>query len=119
MGINAQQRRRYAEVEATRTEAADVGGEGLVIRNYDGNTIHEVDVRLTNPSDDVVHHETYRVPPRSVRSIAVQLPRDTYVAEAQTDNGSESQVCLIGPAIDEMALVELGNGLVSVADGLY
>jgi hypothetical protein len=97
-----------------------VDEESLVCRNYDSERTHEVTVRFVDADDDVTFRETYAVPPNSVVSVSLRLPRAVYRIDVQVDDdATASAECLVGSGPHETALVEVGNGLVSVAEGAF
>lgn len=97
-----------------------VSDETIVLRNYDGELTHEVVVELRNADDEIALQKTYTLTPQTVTSIQTRLPRAVYnvdVRVAGTDSSSAD--CLVGSGPSETALVEVGNGLVSVAEGVF
>jgi hypothetical protein len=98
--------------------AAYVEDEALVVRNYDATettvvvTFHEDDKRLLQ--------RQYTLAPDGCVSFVTPFRRAVYDVTARVLDGDEdSAECLLGDAPSEAALVEVGNGLVSVADGIY
>jgi hypothetical protein len=114
--------RRQNRTEAITTSTAEqpaVSDESIVVRNYDSTDAHEVTVRLLDADDEVVFRQTKVVPPQAVVSVFEPLDRGVYRVEARlTDTGLDSAECLVGSGPDETALVEIGNGIVSVVDGI-
>jgi hypothetical protein len=97
-----------------------VDEETLVCRNYDSERTHEVTVRFLDADDEVAFRETYAVPSESVVSVSLRLPRAVYRVDARVDDdATASAECLVGSGPHETALVEVGNGLVSVAEGAF
>lgn len=93
--------------------------DALVVRNYDGRTSHEVTVRFVDANEEVVLDRRYTLSPDDVVSVATRIERGVYSVEATIDDGEPvATECLVGSAPDETALVEVGNGLVSVSEGL-
>ncbi|WP_247006166.1 hypothetical protein [Halorientalis litorea] len=114
-----QNRTREAVTFPSTAEQPAVSDESVVVRNYDSADAHEVTVRLLDADDEVVFSQTNVVPPQAVVSIFEPLDRGVYCVEAQlTDAELDSAECLVGSGPDETALVELGNGIVSVVDGI-
>ncbi|MFA9516628.1 hypothetical protein ACERIT_05340 [Halopenitus sp. H-Gu1] len=96
-----------------------VSQESLVLRNYDGTEANEVTIRLVDSDESVTFDGTYALRPGSSKSIHVRLDRGVYVVEACLNGGKTDRAeCLIGSGPDETALVEVGNGLVSVVEGV-
>ena len=90
----------------------------LVVRNYDMTTAHVLDVRFVDPSDSVVFDRIVRLAPGETHAVRTHLDRAVYRVEVREgDRVSDSAECLVGPAPSETALVETGNGAVSVVEG--
>lgn len=115
-----QQQTRPSDAESSaETEQPLVSDEAIVLRNYDSAAAHEVTVRLVDAADDVAVRRTSTVPPQAVVSVHEPLERGVYRVEAHV--GGEylaATECLVGSGPDETALVELGNGIVSVVEGV-
>jgi hypothetical protein len=95
-----------------------VDDETIVLRSYDGSRTRTATVRLL-AGDDTVFERTYRLPPLSVVSVHLRLDRGVYRVDARLDaDHADSAECLLGSAPTETAFVEVGNGLVSVAEGV-
>jgi hypothetical protein len=100
-------------------EQLHVSDETLVLRNYDGETTHEVAVELRDADDEIAFQQTYTLTPGAVTSIQTRLPRAVYRVDVRVDGSDSSSAdCLVGSGPSETALVEVGNGLVSVAEGV-
>lgn len=105
------------------TESRDVGDlfvsdESLVLRNYDSDDTHDVAVSLLDAVDDLAFDRRYTLSPGSVLSVATRLERAVYRVEVRLDGTAHAHAeCLIGSGPGETALVEIGNGLVSVSEG--
>lgn len=96
-----------------------VSEESLVLRNYDSTDSHDVTVRLLDATDEVAFRRTYTLDPTATVTVCTRLSRGVYRVEARLDEERTTSVdCLIGSGPDETALVEVGNGVVSVAEGL-
>lgn len=107
-----------------RTELS-VTDESIVLRNYDDTATHTVTVRLRGVNEAVAFERTYELAPGRTRSIRTRLPRGVYTAEARreheptlTGDPADSEPVLVGSGPNETALVELGNGLVGVSEGV-
>jgi len=99
--------------------AQTVDSRSLVIRNYDGTVTHELCVLFRDASDDVAFRRTFTVAPMETVTVRTRLERAVYRIEARLDgDGTASTECLIGSGPDETALVETGNGTISVVEGL-
>lgn len=97
-----------------------VDEESLVLRNYDAERTHTVTVRFLDADGEPAVQQPYTLSPLGVVSVAMRLPRAVYAVEVDVDNGpTASAECLVGSGPRETALVEVGNGLVSVSEGVY
>lgn len=97
-----------------------VNNESLVLRNYDTEETHTLDVTLLDPSGDVAFDRTVTVDPRATVCIETRLERAVYRVSAHLETGTMARTdCLIGSGPDECAVIETGNGTVSVSDGLF
>lgn len=92
----------------------------LLIRNYDGSTTHQVQVRFIDSSYETAFDRTITMTPLEAKTVEARLERGIYRVEAQLDNeATDSAQCLIGSGANELAVVETGNGIISVVDGHY
>ncbi len=97
-----------------------VSDRSLVVRNYDGSEAHEVTVTFLDPDGDQAFARTIAVAPLETVAVETRLERAVYRVRARVDSDETgSAECLVGSGPDETALVETGNGTVSVAEGLF
>jgi hypothetical protein len=107
-------------VSSIEEEQPVVSDEAIVLRNYDSTVVHDVTVRVLDASGDVTLSRTSTVPPQTVVSVREPLRRGPYRVEARVGNEClDSTECLIGSGPDEVALIEVGNGIVSVVEGVF
>jgi hypothetical protein len=105
--------------ESADTDGPDADDESIALRNHDGTATHVVTIRLVDVHDGHVAYErTTRLSPLSVVSYNVPIDRAVYRVEVRLADTTASAECLIGDGPDEAALVEVGNGLVSVVEGV-
>ena len=106
---------------STETPASRVvDNEGLVLRNYDSDDGHRVLVRFIDSNGSPAFDRTVSVAPRETVSVDTGLDRAVYRVEARLENGATtSAACLVGGSPGECAMVETGNGRVSVVEGVY
>jgi len=96
-----------------------VSEECLTIRNYDSHLSHGVTVRFFDANDDIAFERSYELSPLDVVSVSQRLERAVYRVDAVVDGDTHVDAeCLIGSGPNETALVEIGNGLLSVTDGV-
>jgi hypothetical protein len=97
-----------------------VSNECLTLRNYDDDRAHEIQIRFIHHNGDVVLARTVSVPPRETVSIHPRVERAMYRVTARLENGETATAdCLLGSDPSECAMVETGNGLLSVVDGPF
>lgn len=92
--------------------------EEIHIRNFD--TTQSYDLTLSVCMDDeTVLSNTYHLTPGRRISEIYQLPPGVYDVEVTLDSRQrETARCEIGSAPERTALIEIGNGTVSVTQGL-
>lgn len=109
--------------DSTPTEGATartISDESLVIRNHDSSETHNLRVTFVDHNGECAFDRTIPVAPLETVSIETRLDRAVYRVEVRLEDGeTESSECLIGSDPDECALVEVGNGVVSVVEGLF
>jgi len=94
-------------------------GEIVTIRNYDSTDTHEVTMRLRDVDDEVEASRTTTIPPHGVGFMSESVERGVYCVEVHIDGACLARTeCLLGRGPTETALVELGNGIANVAEGL-
>jgi|APHM01.1.fsa_nt_gi hypothetical protein len=113
------QMRRPSHTDATHDDTAPfVSEECLVLRNYHNDT-HVLTVRFRDADDETVFHRRYPLTGGVAVSVAARLERGVYRITARLDDGpTATSDCLVGSGPDETALVEIGNGIMSVAEGV-
>jgi len=112
-----------SESEADRSGPTDpqaFGSESVTIRNYDATEAHTLAVTVTDPHDEVVVDRSVTVEPANTLSLQLPLERAVYQVGVTLDYGiSDSIECLIGSNLEECAVIECGNGIISVTAGYY
>lgn len=92
--------------------------ESLVLRNYDGLCTQMLTVTCRDCDGDVAFDRTVPVDPGETVSIHTHFERGVYRVEVRLDDDTTATAaCLIGDDPTECALIETGNGTVSVTDG--
>lgn len=92
---------------------------GIVLRNYDHEDAHELLVAISNSSGATVYNEMLAVKPLETVTVRPAVEPDTYRVTVEADGEqAASEPCLIGSPDAEAALIELGNGIISLTDGL-
>jgi hypothetical protein len=94
--------------------------EDVHIRNYDAQQEHGITIEVRTPENDVVLTKQYHLQPGETRSELDLLPNGEYELRVALDDGTvDALQCRIGDSADQTAVVELGNGVVAVTEGVY
>lgn len=111
---------RTPETESPSQESTQVVSEqSLVVRNYDGSRAHELRISFVDSDGEVAFTRALVVEPLETIAVQTRLERAVYRVEARLDDRErDSAECLVGSGPNETALVETGNGTVSVAEGI-
>jgi hypothetical protein len=118
--------RRTSDTDGVTVAVPRVTDESLVLRNYDGTPVR-VHVRFVDADDETAFDRTYALGPGDVVSTPTRLRRGVYRVVATIEDGSgdagetaerDAAECLVGSALAETAVVETGNGIVSVTEGV-
>jgi hypothetical protein len=92
--------------------------ESIVVRNHNQSDTRTLRITLRSATNDILFDRAISVTPLSTVSIQTEFDRDVYDVTVQSAVGTASAECLISDRPSECALVETGNGIVSVIDGL-
>lgn len=121
--------RQASQGESVTPTTPHVTDESLIVRNYGGTSVR-VHIRFVNADDEAVFDRTYTLGSGEVVSTSTRLRRGVYRVAATVDYGSAdpsdaskttkqaAAECLIGSAPAETAVVETGNGVISVTEGV-
>ncbi len=91
----------------------------LVLRNYDHGRAYRVTVEVRAAETGGTTTETHRLGPGEIRCPADVAPRGATRVTARLASGANDAVDgTLGDRPDQTALVEVGNGAVSVSRGL-
>jgi hypothetical protein len=102
-----------------RQEPAAVASADLFIRNFDTTRTNHLTVRIRD-DDGIVFASRYALTPGKTECEADRLDPGEYDVIVELDSQRrERATCQIGPGPEKTALVEIGNGTVSVTQGLY
>lgn len=113
---------------ATRSPGRDVrparrdvvGSEDLLVRNYDHRWGYDLAIEAVDPSGEVVFERSYYLQPGQVKSEMGVLDEGEYEIRAVLDNLQEATLsCRVDPEAEHTAVVEVGNGALSLTEGLY
>lgn len=100
--------------------SSGAGTEEIHVRNYDFERSYEVVLKVENATGDRVFSRRYFLQPGQSRSERSVLDPGTYRITAAIDPPERDVIdCDIGTEPEHTALVEVGNGVVGVSEGLY
>ncbi|MFB6252621.1 MAG: hypothetical protein ABEI27_13235 [Halobellus sp.] len=113
-----------ARTDATATPQDDsmtdrlaLNSEDLHVRSYEHQMAHDLDVGVYAPDGETVFEAQYRLEAGAVKSEINTLPPGVYEIRASLDDARETRRrCRIGDAPDRTAVIEVGNGVVSVTE---
>ena len=93
--------------------------EDLHLRSYAHEWAYDVAVEVVAPDGDVAFAADYHLQPGDTESEVDTLPPGEYEIRATLDNDTrETAACRIGTDPDRTAVIEVGNGVLSVTEGL-
>lgn len=98
----------------------DASSSEVVVRNLDHARSYTATVTCT-PRDEPTRTatETHRLRPGEIRCLSTLAPRGPTTVTARLGTGStDTSAGPLSDAVDETALIEVGNGVVSVTHGL-
>lgn len=100
------------------SDSETLSPQSIFIRNYDATEVHSLNLRLSNTSDEVVAERVVTVGSQDTLNLRPNLNPGTYEVQVIMDSeASDSVDCLIGDNLNECAVIECGNGVVSVSAG--
>jgi hypothetical protein len=107
---------------ATPTSTGDgetAAAEEIHIRSYDHDRAYDLRLEVRVPGGDVAYADRYYLQPGASESEIDIVAPGGYRVEAVLDNDDRrSRRCRIGSAADHTAVVEVGNGVLSLTEGL-
>ena len=115
MAERHQQPRRTDPTEPPSTRST----EDVLIRNHDFQWGYDLEMTVTDANGESVHDERYYLPPGETKSEFGLLDPGNYEFHVVLDNRRELTTRVDVDDATDGVLVELGNGAVSVHDGLY
>lgn len=96
-----------------------VGSEDIHVRNYDPQWGYDLSIEVTDPGGDVVLEERYYLQPGGIESELDALPSGDYEVEANLDDlKQETLRCRIDEGPEHSVFIEIGNGALSLTEGL-
>ncbi len=102
-----------------RPDRTDARCHELVLRNHDPDRAYRVTLELTAAETAGRTVASYRLRPGEVRCPADVAPRGQTRVVARLDGGATDAVdSVLGDSLDQTAVIEVGNGVVSATRGL-
>jgi hypothetical protein len=93
--------------------------EEIVIRNYDHQRAYDVNVEIITMDEDRIFQERYYLLPGHVESEVNVVPSGEYFVRVTLDNTQEEvRDCYLNESPAHTALIEVGNGLISLTEGI-
>lgn len=101
------------------TRARHETAEHIHIRNYDRQWGYDLDIVVATPKGEPVVRKHYYLQPGQAVSERDLLSSAEYELRVTLDNGHEARLpCRISSAAEHTAVVEVGNGVLSLTEGL-
>lgn len=101
-------------------DPAGVRSEDIFVRNYDPYWGYDLSIVVRDADGQPVFQREYFFRPGQIESVHGRLDPGAYEVTVELDGRREKTVsCRVGPDTAETIHVEIGNGLVSVTEGLF
>lgn len=92
----------------------------LHVRNYDVHASHTVEVTVCADPESVAFSKRYHLDPGQSESEHGVLPAGTYTVEIRRDRVQRDRAqCDIDDGSDRTAMIEIGNGAISITHDRY
>lgn len=96
-----------------------IGSEQVHIRNHDHRVGYDLNLEIVDAGGQRVFENRYYLQPGQIESELEALPPSEYEIRATLDNlRMETLQCRIGPEPEHTLVVEMGNGVLSLTQGL-
>jgi hypothetical protein len=93
--------------------------ESVHVRSYAHERAHDLAIEVAAPDGEVVFRKRYHLPPGRIESEVGAIPEGEYEIRAVLDDERcVSRRCRIDDSPDGTAVVEIGNGVLSLTEGL-
>lgn len=94
--------------------------EEIHIRNHDPYRGYDLELSVTDGSDRTVFEHRYYLQPGQIQSVGGVLGQGVYEVTVELDNHRRKTLdCTVDASPGHTAHVEVGNGIVSLTEGLY
>ena len=105
--------------DAPDSHATTARSEDLHVRSYAHEWAYDVAVEVVDDAGNVAFEADYYLQPGDAESEVDELPPGEYEIRATLDNGTrKTATCRIGSDPGRTAVIEVGNGVLSVTEGL-
>lgn len=116
---NDREDQQAAEKNAEARSPATQRSEEIHIRNFDTRRTHSLTIKVRD-SQGLVFANRYQLTPGKTASELGQVPPGEYEIHVKLDGRRRQTArCEVDGTLDKTVLVEVGNGTVSVTEGLY
>lgn len=103
---------------STNGEHAQVPTEDVHIRSYDHEWSYDLEIEIATLDGTVCFRDRYVLQPNDAKSIEnVVSPGDYEICVTLDNDRKDFRTCRIGPSTDATAVIEVGNGIVSLSEG--
>ena len=94
--------------------------EDIFIRSYDQQTGYDIEVEVEDRAGQVVFRHRYYIRPCQTEHVSNEFDPGAYEIRVRVDNGEETaRRCRIGDTLEGTAVIEVGNGALSLTEGLH
>jgi hypothetical protein len=105
--------------EAPDERNGAVRSEDLHVRSYAHDAGYDLEIEVVDDDGSVAFRDRYYLQPGAAKSEVNVVPDGEYEVRAVLDGDSETaRRCRIGSDLAETAVVEVGNGILSLTEGL-
>jgi hypothetical protein len=109
----------HGVTDAQSTYPTDNRSEEIHIRNFDVERTYDLTVTVQD-TDGIVFANRYHLKPGTTVSELDRLAAGEYVVQVALDGRQQAVTeCTVDETPENTALIEVGNGIVSVTEGLY
>ena len=115
-------RTTYAQAAERRCDDPDdraAWTEDVYVRSYAHMQAYDIELEIVTLDDEVIFKAEYSLPPGDVKSELDALAPGKYEVRVTLDNERRETVqCRIGSTPERTAVIEVGNGVLSLTQGL-
>lgn len=104
----------------TAEQVEALGTEEILLRNYDHQWGYDIELDVLDANGNSVYEKQWYLPPGQVGTEMDALPSGEYEVRVTLDNHKqETLVCSIDATAGNTVVIEVGNGVMSVTEGLH